>query len=265
MSARRSFLPSSHCCLGRHRRTFARCILEVQVSPLPSSWSRSSTTLIGQAGLDAALGCRSILVENGFDDIHVIILESVFSFCKSKGLYKPAITANPVAVIREPFASLGISISPAEYPNLEGGTGGSFFLDKAKPCALYLLTARHVLFDPDQEGNELFTFRDGSPQEVLFMGKATFESRCKAIESAIIGQQLTIDYLNRRLEVAQKMEDEEEAAMERADIANQIARRTKAVEAYKTLLNDVVRDWKDERNRIIGHVTLSPPSSFAWR
>ena len=36
-------------------------------------------TLIGQAGLDAALGCRSILVENGFDDVHVIILESVFS------------------------------------------------------------------------------------------------------------------------------------------------------------------------------------------
>ena len=27
------------------------------------------------------------------------------------------------------------------------------------------------------------------------------------------------------------------------------------------LFNDVARDWKDERNRIIGHVTLSPPIS----
>ena len=32
-------------------------------------------TLFGQAGLDAAVGCQSILVENGFEDVHVIILE----------------------------------------------------------------------------------------------------------------------------------------------------------------------------------------------
>ena len=35
--------------------------------------------------------------------------------------------------------------------------------------------------------------------------------------SLIIGQQLNIDQLNRRLEAAQKMEDEEEAEMRRAD------------------------------------------------
>ena len=222
-------------------------------------------TLVGQAALDAALGCRSTLVENGFGDVHVIILGSVFSFFHSKGLYEPTITANPVGVICESFStSLGISVCPAESTNLEGGIGGFFFLDKTKPGVLYFFTARHFLIDLDQEGNELFTFRDGSPQEVLFMGKATFESRCKAIESAIIGQQLTIDYLNRRLEVAQKMEDEEEGEMERTDIANQMARRTKAVEAYQKLLNDVARDWKDERNCIIGHVTLSPPIGFDY-
>ena len=70
-------------------------------------------------------------------------------------------------------------------------------------------------------------------KKVMFMGKAVFESRCKAIESAIIGQQVNIDQLNRRLEAAKKMEDEGEAAMERADIANDMARRTKAVEAYQ--------------------------------
>ena len=96
------------------------------------------------------------------------------------------------------------------------------------------------------------------------MGKAAFESRCKSIESAIIGQQLNIDLLNRRLEAAQKMEDEEEAEMEKADIVKDMARCTKAVEAYQKLLNVVVRDWKDERNRIIGHVTLSPPISFGY-
>ena len=76
-------------------------------------------SLVSQAGLDAALGCQSSLVENGFDNVHVIIVESIFSLLNSKNLDKPTITANPVAVIREPFpTSLGISIYPGESPNL---------------------------------------------------------------------------------------------------------------------------------------------------
>jgi hypothetical protein len=222
-------------------------------------------TLSGQAGLDDAVGCRSILVENGLDDVHVIILESAFSL--SKGLYEPAITANPAAVLREPFStSLGIPISPADSPNF-GGTGGFFFLDKAKPGVLYLLTARHVLFDPNQEENKLFKFREGSGQDskkVMFMGKAAFESRCKAIKSAIGGKHIVIDYLNRRLECANEIEDEEEAEMERADVAKEMEGATKAIEAFQKLLDDVTRDWEDERNRVIGHVTLSPPLSFNY-
>lgn len=97
--------------------------------------------------------------------------------------------------------------------------------------------------------------------DAAFMGKAAFESRCKAIESAIIDQQLIIDHLNRHLEAAKKIQDKEEAEMERADIANDMARRTKPVETLQNLPNDVTRYWKDERNRIVGHVTLSPPIS----
>ena len=66
------------------------------------------------------------------------------------------------------------------------------------------------------------------------MGKTSFESRCKAIEAAIIDQQLTIDYLDRRLEATQKREDEEEAAMERADITKDMASRTKALKLIKS-------------------------------
>ena len=84
-------------------------------------------------------------------------------------------------------------------------------------------------------------FREGSAKKVMFMGKTSFESRCKAIKFAII-EQLNIDQLNRRLEAAKELKEQEEAAMERADIANNMARRTKAVEAYQKLLNDVARD-----------------------
>jgi len=65
------------------------------------------------------------------------------------------------------------------------------------------------------------------------MGKADFENHCKAIESAIIGQQIIIDHLNGCLEAANEMEDEEEAEMERDDIANDMAGLTKAVETFQ--------------------------------
>lgn len=66
---------------------------------------------VGQTGLDAVPGCRSIVIGNGFDDVHVIILESAFSVFNAKGLYKPVITVNPIAVVREPFSTpLVISI-----------------------------------------------------------------------------------------------------------------------------------------------------------
>jgi hypothetical protein len=59
------------------------------------------------------------------------------------------------------------------------------------------------------------------------------------------------------------MEDEEEAEMG-ADISNDMVGRTKADETFQKLLNGVGRDWKDERSRIIGHVTVSPPISFHY-
>ncbi|KAF8874766.1 hypothetical protein CPB84DRAFT_559798 [Gymnopilus junonius] len=221
-------------------------------------------TLSGQFGLDAALGCRSILVEKGFDDIHVIIYESVFT--RFRALYKSAITANPIAIICEPFStSLGLSICPATSPNIEG-TGGFYFLDKAKPGVLFLLTARHVLFHPDKEKNRLFKFRAGNGQaarKVMFMGGAAFQRCCKAIESAIGGQQLIIDQLKRRLEDANGLEDEE-AEQERVAVGKGMVEATAAMTAYQKLLNDVIRHWKVEENRIIGHVTLSPPISLDY-
>ena len=163
-------------------------------------------------------------------------------------------------------SSLGISICPAKSPNIEG-TGGFFFLDKAKPGVLHLLTSRHILFHPDREENKLFSFQEGSGQparKVMFLGKAAFESRCKAIESAIVGQQVITDQLNRRLEAADEMEDKEEAEAERADVEKDMARAAAAIAAFQKLLDDVTKDWKDEANRIIGHVTLSPPISFDY-
>ncbi|KAF9778340.1 hypothetical protein BJ322DRAFT_1092749 [Thelephora terrestris] len=220
-------------------------------------------TLSPELGIEVAVHCHSILLQNGIDDIHVIICESTFT--RSATMYKPAISANPAAIACEPFSTtLGIPICNAKTPNFEG-TGGFFFVDTAKPGILYLLTARHVLFHPDKEENTLYEFREGRGQvsrKVLLMGEAAFEARCKAIESAIGAKQVIIEQLKRRLTVADEMEDEEDANAERKAVKTKMDEEEEAIAAFKKLLADVARDWADEEKRVLGHVTLSPPISL---
>ena len=48
--------------------------------------------------------------------------------------------------------------------------------------------------------------------------------------------------------------------MHKADVANHMARQTKAVEAQKKLLNNVARDWKDETVSMSMSLCLHPIS-----
>ncbi|KDR77004.1 hypothetical protein GALMADRAFT_155693 [Galerina marginata CBS 339.88] len=225
-------------------------------------------SLLGQAGLDAALGCRSILVENGLDDVHVIIYESAFT--RFKALYKPDLdgTNDPAAAMLQRFkfsTSLGLSISPAESPNVEG-TGSFFFLDKAKPGVLFLLTARHVLFNPLKEENEDYFFHAGSNQaagKVMFMGKAAFDSCCQNIEVMIDALMDDVNDFRSGLERVNVLEDRERAEREKTVLERKLAATTASIESYQNLLDDI-RNWGDEGNRVIGHVTLSPRISVNY-
>ncbi|KAH9887288.1 hypothetical protein C8Q73DRAFT_657226, partial [Cubamyces lactineus] len=212
-------------------------------------------------GLELAIHCRFILLDHQIEDVHVIIYESQYRLLAK--LYKPAITANPVAVVREPFSTtLGVPICNPETPNCEG-TGGLFFIDPAKPGKLFLLTARHVLFNPDTEENVFYRFCEDSgvaKQKVIVMGEGSFKRRCSAIEGAISDKEVIIEQLQRRMEATANL-DEEDAALEREAVEDLTNKAQKALTALKKLLAEILQDWTDEENRVIGHVTLSPPIS----
>ncbi|KAH8925345.1 hypothetical protein BT69DRAFT_1279791, partial [Atractiella rhizophila] len=193
----------------------------------------------------------------------------VFHLYESKyrfhaGLYKPAVTSNPIAIVREPFSTmLGIPVCNGNTSNFEG-TGGFYFIDTAKPGKLFLLTARHVLFHHDKEPNTLYRFHEsagGAKRQVLLMGEAAFKARCGNIMAAIGAKEIILEQLSRRSEQADNL-DEEEAEVERDEVKVLTKAASKAIVALKKLHADIVRDWTDEENRVIGHVTLSPPISF---
>ena len=217
-------------------------------------------SLSHELGIELAVHCHSILLSNDIEDMHVEIRESIVT--SSASLYKPAISANPAAVHSEPFStSLGIPISPAEKPWVEG-TGTFIFIDNNKPGIPLLLTARHVLFNPNEEKNELYTFHGESGQprrQVMLLGTAAFDTRVKAIEASIGAQGIIMKQLNSRLKAADQMEDKEDAEAERVAVASEMKEATRKTDALTKLLADVKRDWQDETNRIIGHVLYSPP------
>ncbi|KAI1793435.1 hypothetical protein LXA43DRAFT_917078 [Ganoderma leucocontextum] len=216
-------------------------------------------SLSAESGLQVAVHCRSILLDNQIEDVHVIVYESKYQLLA--GMYKPAITANPVAIVREPFSTtLGIPICNAKTTNI-AGTGGIFFVDTTKPGKLFLLTARHVLFHPDEEENKLYRFRENSEdpmRKVMFMGEVAFKNRCGDIEAAVGAKQIVIAQLQRRLEAADSL-DEDDAILERNAVITLMAEANSAITAFQKLHTDVLKSWAEVENRVIGHVTLSPP------
>ncbi|KAF8424457.1 hypothetical protein L210DRAFT_3653467 [Boletus edulis BED1] len=111
--------------------------------------------------------------------------------------------------------------------------------------------AVNVLFHPNNEKNDLYTFHNdtGQPKKkVMFMGEVAFKARCKAIKSAIWAKELILDHLMCCLTAAAKMEDKEEATAERKQVESEIKKMKEATLAFETLLADVTRDWTVEEN-----------------
>jgi hypothetical protein len=217
-------------------------------------------SLSAEDGVEVATHCKTILSAHNIDDVHVEIRESEVFRSAGPKMYKPVPTSNATARAREPFStSLGLPICAEATPHLEG-TGGFFISDPRNPGKVYLVTARHVIFNPDICSNTLYQYRNSSQprKNVLVFGDAAIKKYIIAIESEIHGKHVIVAQLERRLEDARQM-DEEGAEAERKHVAPRLEEAREAVGALEKFLADVSRDWKNPENRVLGHVVLSPP------
>lgn len=218
-------------------------------------------SLTREKGYDVAVRCHSILVQHNITDVHVQIRESEATL-SAASLFKPAITANVAYNLRQPFStSLGIPICNADTTQIEG-TGGFYFTRNGQ---LFMVTARHIVFDPNAVKNEQYEYKDGTgaPRiNVMFLGKAAFEARVQDIQNKIDAQSANIAFLKRRLTLAEHLE-EDEAAAETKAAQREMDEANEAIGVFEQLQKDVKRDWADETKRIIGHVVFSPPLDFS--
>ncbi|KIY61238.1 hypothetical protein CYLTODRAFT_234704 [Cylindrobasidium torrendii FP15055 ss-10] len=221
-------------------------------------------SLVAEQGLAVALGCRKILTDNGILDVHVEIRHSE-AILQSLKLYKPVLTANPVAQAVEPFATtLGLPICSADAPHFQG-SGGFFFVDAQHPGKVFLVTARHALFPPNFSSNEPYDARLSSQaaKKVLFLGDAALKKSIEAIQSEIGGKQVIISQLEARMQDIEG-QDDEDAEQGMLDILRSKEKARKAITALNELLQDVRRDWDSPMaDHTIGYVVFSPRLGFS--
>lgn len=212
-------------------------------------------------GVDVAVGLRGILLANSIEDVHVEIRECVVS--ASAKMYEPVPSSDPTVQVREPFSTaLGITICAEDTPHIQG-TATLFFTVSSKPGSLFLLAARHVLFRVDED-NAHYVYHDSAPRKnVLLLGTNGFQARTQDIEKKIGGTQLILQQLERRFALADKIKSEAAAERERNAVNSEIAEQKEAITELEQFLADVKRDWTDPKNRIIGHVVLSPPLALS--
>ncbi|KAH9013338.1 hypothetical protein EDB84DRAFT_901663 [Lactarius hengduanensis] len=221
-------------------------------------------SLSAEEGVEVATHCERILVAHHIDDVHIEIRESEVFRSAGHKMYNPAATSDGTVRVQEPFSTtLGLPICAEVTPFIEG-TGGFFITDPRNPGKLYLVTARHVVFHPDEDPNVLYQHCDSSQhrRNVLLFGDTATEKYLKAIESEIDGKHVIATHLEGRLEAA-KQKSEDVAKRERRQAVPQLEDARERIEDLKKFLVDISReDWKKQENRIIGHVVLSPPTGF---
>ncbi|KAG7087708.1 hypothetical protein E1B28_013655 [Marasmius oreades] len=189
-------------------------------------------TLSSQTGIEVAVNCRSILLQNQIGDVHVLVCK--YKYQRSAMMYKPAIRTDPATILHEPFSTtLGIPICNAKTSNFEG-TGG-----------LHQLYQTPASSTSSQRG----TFSS-------ILTRTHYTNSVRAV-SIICLSRMKIKQINRELEATDKLEDEDDVIAEQEEAE-------KVITAFKELLTTVTTDWEDKENCIIGHVTLSPPLTFNY-
>ena len=149
-------------------------------------------SLSGEVGSDVASQCQDLLLGYGITDVDVEIRESVVTCSAGPALLTPVDESNPTVNIRNPLTTtLGIPICAQATPWSQG-SGGFFITEDGNTKRLLLITARHVIFPPDQNENKYFKHENDSQHchNVLLFSDTAFNEYLKSIKDKIRCQEI---------------------------------------------------------------------------
>ncbi|KAF8327470.1 uncharacterized protein EI90DRAFT_3224556 [Cantharellus anzutake] len=177
-------------------------------------------SLSGEGAHIAAVGCLQLLESSQLTDVGPKLLKSVSSTNPTAGVCGPV----------TPALSLPLAARATSYAE---GTGTLYISKSRDSEKVYVLTARHVVFPPNEGSNELYSC------------KRTSQPRRESTMVKIGGHKIMVDYYNQQLQDLQGGGGEEEEEEAQA-----------VIEALNHFHD---KYWSEESLRVIGHVAYSPP------
>ena len=155
--------------------------------------------LSGEDAHTAAFGCLGIL--KGFDitDVDVEFRESVYTRSVGPRLLEPVFDSDPTVDVCGPLTSvLGLQIAAGRTPFAEG-TRGLYFSEGGDSNKVSLITARHVIFPPNEVPNNDYARTNRRRHQVLLLGSKAFEKIFRSIKSSISGRAINVGLYERQL------------------------------------------------------------------
>jgi hypothetical protein len=223
-------------------------------------------TLFGDDAHTSANGCLDLLKEFDITDVQVEYRESIFTRSAGPNLLKPVSDLHPTVDVRGPLTpALGLFIAAQATPHIEG-TGGLYLAEGGDSKKVLLVTARHVLFPPNEGPNVNYarTNTSAQPRNLLLLGTKAFENLVESIKIRIGRHGIMVERYNRQIEKLQAREagedqdDIEEATGELKKTQRLLDEANEAMEALEKFHNEVKKDWSEPSQRVLGHIVYSP-------
>jgi hypothetical protein len=134
----------------------------------------------------------------------------------------------------------------------------------------YFLTARHVLFPPNEGPNVDYAHTNTRTprRDVLLLGTKAFDNLLESIKTRIKGHGFMVELYGREIEDYREREaskDERVATKATRGLKAKTSLLYEAIEAIKVLEefhDQVKREWRLSQ-RVLGHIVRSPPITFS--
>ena len=224
-------------------------------------------TLLGEDARASANGCLDLLKEFGSDDVEVEFRESIYTRSAGPNLLKPASNLDPDVDVRGPLTpALGLSIAAQATPHAEG-TGGIYLAEGGDSKKVLLVTARHVLFPPNDGPNVGYARTNISAprRNVLLLGTKAFDNFLDSIKIKIGQRGIMVEHHERQIEklrATKAGEDEEDVEKARKQLKKAqwlLDDAREAIKALEKFHGEVKKEWSKPSQRILGHIACSPP------
>ncbi|KAI0272413.1 hypothetical protein BC834DRAFT_921886 [Gloeopeniophorella convolvens] len=159
--------------------------------------------------------------------------------------------------VRSPLTPApGLSIAALATPHAEG-TGGLYLTADGDSEKVLLVTARHVLFPPNEQPNIDYarTNTGMRRRNVLLLGTKAFDNLVRSIKIRIGGHGIMVEWYERQIEKLRARE----AGEDEDDIQSSLTETNDAIKALEKFHDQVKKEWSQPSQRILGHIAHSPP------